>query len=81
MKADTEGKVRLQLSRSGSVGGLPLTSKPDHHLQGCYRMGGRYVASDQSTAGLRTHTSDKPLSIEDVEVAPPKEGEVRIKIL
>jgi Zn-dependent alcohol dehydrogenase len=25
--------------------------------------------------------SDKPLSIEDVEVAPPKAGEVRIKIL
>lgn len=32
-----------------------------------------------STGG--TDRLGKPLSIEEVEVAPPKEGEVRIKVL
>jgi hypothetical protein len=65
---------------------------PDHHLQGSVPSPPSSNVSSARSADLACRLwpprpaaiaweAAKPLSIEEVEVAPPKKGEVRIKIL
>lgn len=76
--SSTEGKVRSAVTYFRTLGLAKLTS--DHHLQGCCRLGGWYVTT-MTTNCMTDWAPGKPLSIETVEVEPPRDGEVRIKIL
>jgi hypothetical protein len=60
--------VRLSLARPPSLGRLVSTAVYRRRCAG-------------TASGVYADDPAKPLVIEDVEVAPPQEGEVRIKIL
>jgi hypothetical protein len=53
----------------------------DNHLQSRYRLGSWYAHHLEMGKWKVELMIAKPLSIEDVEVAPPKADEVRIKVL
>lgn len=79
MPSDTAGKVRFHQTRA--IGTVLLSQSTDHHLQGEKGIPRRadYDNAHTQQAAVAWEAG-KDLSIEDIEVAPPKAHEVRIEI-